>query len=542
MADIKEPKLTQRPLVDPFDFNRGATYGVGGFRRASGWIYNDYILELSDPLKLPWIWREMRETNTAVAAMVYAVESIANGVKWHVESGYSGDVNEEGMPTETDMDKAAAEFLTTNMEDLNTSWQELITDLLTSVTYGWAFDECTYKHRKGDTGDPNVLDSKYNDGRIGWGKFTPIAQVTRWAWIFNEDTESPHYNEAVAIEQFASPNWMRRHIPLNKGIHVTFKSYMGSPEGWSPLRAVYTTYRYSQRLQLIMAQGADRDLTGYPVVYIPEEVIMGYASGDPVYTEVYNKYVALATKTRRDDSEGLVLPSSVYMDMDGKPTSVPKYRFELLTSGGSRQFNLVEVLTMLNNWILTTLASDIISLGHEGVGSFALADVKDASFKKGVEAILNRIEDAINTQLVPKLFELNPEFDVKVLPTIVHDGIEEKDTSGIADYLVKLKQAGIPVPLDKDMLTYLLEQAKIPVPSEQALEHSIEMADQMAQQPQNQFQMNYDPDKMGKSVRKAAKSELLDDMDVSDEILSILNEYGIFEEEPKENKQEIQEL
>lgn len=534
MAEISgEPKLTRTPLIDPWAFNRAQTIGVGGFRRASGFIYNDYILELSDPVRLPWIWREMRESNTAIAAMLYTLESIGGSVGWHVESGYSGPKNEEGDYTETDMDKAAAEFLDSVMRDVETPWHDFIVDLLSCATFGWALDEITYKQRRGKVGDPNQFDSKFNDGRVGWGKFTPISQVTRWSWIFNEEKESPKFNEAVAIEQLAAPDWQRRHIPLNKCVHVTFKSYMGSPEGWSPLRAIYTTYRYSQKLQLLLAQGADRDLTGYPVVYIPEEIILGYASGDPTYTEVYNKYVDLATKTRRDDAEGLVLPSSVYMDMDGKPTNVQKYRFELLTSGGSRQFDLTGVLEMLNNWMLSTLASDIISLGHEAVGSFALADTKNETMKRGIEALLNRIQDAINAQMVPQLFELNPEFKIEDLPKIVHDGLSEKDITGIADYLVKLKQAGIPVPLDKDMLTFLMEQGDIPVPSDEALQHSLEMADQMAQQPQNQFQMSYNGPQ---EPFQKAKDPLLEDMDVSDEILAILNEYGVFEQNSGEEK------
>jgi len=516
-----DPKLTQTPLTPPWDFNRGATYGVGGFRRYGSYINNDYILELSDSIRLPYIWREITESSPPVASMLYAIESLALSVAWHVEPGMSGPKNEEGKLTETDADKRAAEFLETVLDDIETPWRDLISSLLTSISYGWAVSEVTYKQRSGKLDDPYRLNSKYTDGRIGIGKFTPIAQVTRWSWIFIEDPLSPRYNEAIEIEQFAAPTWQRRHIPLNKCIHVTYKSYMGSPEGWTPLRAIYTTYRYSQKLQLLLAQGADRDLTGYPVVYIPEEIILGYVSGDPTYSAVYNQYADLATKTRRDDAEGLVLPSSMYTDNDGKPTNVQKYRFELLTSGGSRQFDLVSVLQMLNNWMLETLAADIVSMGHEGVGSFALADVKNESFKKGVEGILNRIQDAINTQLVPQIFELNPEFEVAELPRIVHGGIAEKDVTGVADYLVKLKQAGVSVPLDKDMLTYLLDQAGIPIPSEEALEHSLEMSDQLAQIPQT-FQMSLD-------TLKKRNDPILAELDVVDEVLELLVENGAFE-------------
>ena len=525
-------KVTQKPLVDPFLYNPGLSYGVSGFRRASGWIYNDYTVELSDPIKLPWIWRSMRESDAAIASMLYAVESLAGGVSWHVEPGRSGEKNEEGQSTETPMDRAAAEFLESVIEDIGQPWQSVVTDLLSCCTYGWSVNEVTYKLRKGNTNNPNVFNSKYNDGRVGWGKISPIAQTTRWSWIFNEDKDSPRFNEAVAVEQFAAPLWQRRHIPLDKCIHCTFKPFMGNPEGWSPLRAIYAIYRYSQKIQLLMAQGIDRDLIGYPVVYIPEEVIIGQASGDPAYCTIYERFVNLATKTRRDDAEGIVLPSSVYMDAEGRPTSVPKYRFELLTSGGSRQFNLVEVLNMLETWILSTLASDLLSLGHNGTGSFALADVKNESMKRGIESLLDRIQESVNDQAIRKLFQLNPEFEISDLPKLVHDGITERDTVGLADYLVKIKQAGIPIPLDKGMLKFILEQANIPIPSEDAMDKTIALAEQMATQPTNQFQMAYSPGDLDKSknVNKASDS-IKNEMDNSDDIIEALKEFGIFDED-----------
>jgi hypothetical protein len=527
-----ESKLTQTPLTDLYDYNRALMIGAGGFKRYSGFINNDYIVELNDSIRLPWMWREMREQNTAIASMMYAIESIAGAVPWHVEPGKSGGKNEEGELVETDEDKAAADFLESVLEDCATPWYDVVLDMLSCVTYGWAFDEVTYKVRKGQTSDVGNFPSKFDDGKVGWGKFTPIAQVTRWSWIFEENYNSPHYNEAVAIEQFSAPRWMRTHIPLNKGVHVVFKPYMGSPEGWTPLRAVFITYKYAQRLQLIMAQGADRDLVGYPVVYIPEEIILGYVSNDPVYTQLYNQYVELATKTRRDDSEGLVLPSTPYMDANGNPTGVPKFKFELLTSGGSRALDLVGILNMLNNWILSTLAADLLSMGHEGVGSFALADVKNETMQKGIESILNRIQDAVNTQLIPKLFELNPDFKIKELPTLVHDGIMEKDVSGIADYLVKLGQAGLKMPVDKDMYKFLYEQAKIPLPSEEALDAAVESSRQSASQQQGQPLMMSLSQPENRVEKQAVPKATLD---VSDEIMSILVDGGVFDTTPDDN-------
>ncbi len=91
----------------------------------------------------------------------------------------------------------------------------------------------------------------------------------------------------------------------------------------------------------------------------------------------------------------------------------------------------------------------------------------------------------------------------------------------MADYLVKLKQAGVCVPLDKDMLTYLLDQAGIPIPFEEALEHSLELSDQLAQTPQT-FQMSLDQ-------LKKRKDPVLDELDVVDEVLDLLVENGAFE-------------
>ena len=49
------------------------------------------------------------------------------------------------------------------MNDMQDTWIDTISEILSFLTYGWSFHEIVYKRRMGNTKDPRTK-SKYNDG------------------------------------------------------------------------------------------------------------------------------------------------------------------------------------------------------------------------------------------------------------------------------------------------------------------------------------------------------------------------------------------
>lgn len=94
----------------------------------------------------------MAENDDTIGAILFAVEMLIRQAHWTVEPG--GD---------TAKDKEAAQFVEECMNDMQDTWTDTISEILSFLTYGWSFHEIVYKRRMGKTSNP-MTRSKYNDG------------------------------------------------------------------------------------------------------------------------------------------------------------------------------------------------------------------------------------------------------------------------------------------------------------------------------------------------------------------------------------------
>ena len=154
-------------------------------------------------------------------------------VYWNVEPG--GD---------TAKDKEAAEFVKSCMDDMQDTWIDTISEILSFLTYGWSFHEIVYKRRMGHTRDKRTR-SKYNDGLIGWKKLPIRAQETLYQWEYdNEDN-------LLGMTQNPPPDYGMFTIPMEKALLFRTKSRKNNPEGRSILRTAYRSWYFKRRIQEI---------------------------------------------------------------------------------------------------------------------------------------------------------------------------------------------------------------------------------------------------------------------------------------------------
>ena len=76
--------------------------------------------------------------------------------------------------------------------------------------------------------------------------------------------------------------------------------------------------------------------------------------------------MGMVKSIRRDEYEGLVLPHG--------------FEFELVSTGGARQFDTNAIINRYDTKIAMTVLADFIMLGHQKVGSFALSSDKTELF------------------------------------------------------------------------------------------------------------------------------------------------------------------
>ena len=396
-----------------------------GQKRYGGTFYEEFLRELRGKKGIE-TYREMAENDDTIGAILFAVEMLIRQASWNVEPG--GD---------TPKDKEAAEFVEQCMHDMQDTWTDTISEILSFLTYGWSFHEIVYKRRMGKTRDQKTR-SKYNDGLIGWRKLPIRAQETLYQWEYN----------LIAMTQLPPPNYGLITIPMDKAMLFRTKSRKGNPEGRSILRNAYRSWYFKRRIQEYEGIGIERDLAGLPVFTAREDIAI-WDEDDPDMVKLRTGMEAMVQKIRVDELAGIVKPHG--------------FEFELLNSGGSKQFDTNAIIQRYDTGMAMTVLADFIFLGHQQVGSFALSSDKTELFSMAIGAYLDIICETFNSQGIPQLIDVNgSHFDgITDYPKLAHGDIENADIQKLAAYIKDMTGVGILVP-DDGLEDYVREAAGLP--------------------------------------------------------------------------------
>lgn len=416
--------------------------GSTGLRRTSGYIFEEFLPQLQGYRAIN-TYREMRDNDPVVGAILFAIDKLVRQVQWRVQPA-TGSVE----------DKRAAKFVESCMHDMSTSWEDTISEILSMLPYGWSLHEIVYKRRQGKE-ETSVGEnrSKYDDGLIGWRKLPIRAQDTRQEWIFDDN------GGIKGMVQSAPPDFTLRTIPIEKALLFRTTAEKNNPEGRSILRNAYRPWYFKRRIEEIEAIGVERDLAGFPVMYVDPEIMRTDASA--VAQSIYGDYKDAVRNIRRDQQEGMILPA-IYDDKNNL-----LYRLELISAGGSRQFDTDRIITRYDQRIATSVLADFILLGQSANGSYALSSDKTNLFAISLRCWMEIIRSVFNQFAIPRLFGVNG-FDLKKLPTIEYGDIEAPPLGELGNYIQVLAGAGVPLFPDDNLENYLRSLAKLPEKRESA--------------------------------------------------------------------------
>lgn len=399
--------------------------GTTGLKRYGPYVYEEFLPELHWP-RAGKIYQEMSDNDPVIGAILYLAEMLIRGTSWGVSPASTSEADVE-----------AAEFLKSCMDDMEMSWPDTISEILSMLTYGFSFHEILYKVRRGPTERSARYRSKYSDGRIGWRNLPVRSQNSLNGWIFNKD------NEVVAFEQLAEPDYQRVVIPFSKGLLFRTRVTRDNPEGKSLLRNAYRPWFFKKHFEEIEGIGIERDLAGFPVLQSPEGLDL-WNEDDPNMVALRSRAEELVANVRRDSEEGILLPYG--------------WDLKLLTSGSSRQLDIGGTIERYDNRIAITMLSDIILLGNKS-GSFALADTKQSMLASSLQSQLLNIADVFNTRAVPRLFQANTFVGLTALPKIVPGQIQ---TPSLKEVALVLRAMGLKINDDMELQNYLRRIMNMP--------------------------------------------------------------------------------
>jgi len=315
-------------------------------------------------------------------------------------------------------------------QDLDVSWSMLLSEILSFLPYGWSYHEMVFKRRQGPTPPPfpdgtPQAPSHYADGYIGFATIAPRSQdsLLRWAFAPNGDLLGMHQLDP----------WMGRqaYLPAEKCLLFRATSFKRSPEGKSILRNAYRSWWLCKHIENTEGIGIERDLCGVPLITVPPQWMSASASAEDVARLEMVKRIGRSV--RQDEQTCIVLPG-IYDDQGNQ-----LLKFELLSTAGRRQFDTRAVIERYELRIAQSTLADMIFLGHEAVGSFALASSKTTTLAMALGGFLGAICDVFNREAIPLIWRLNA-FPPALRPTLCHGDIESVDMKDLAQFISAYSQ------------------------------------------------------------------------------------------------------
>jgi len=400
--------------------------GSSGLKQFSGILDDEFLRELRGA-KGAAIYREMARNDAVVGASLFAYTTLAKEATFRID------------PAEVDdplAEEIAAFVRGALFEDLNLSWRDVLSEILSMLTYGWAYLEVVYKRRAGETGKSA---SRYDDQKIGWRKWAIRGQDTLDAWQLDDA------GGIQGLIQRAPPRYQRVEIPIEKALLFRVGAERGSPEGQSILRTAYQSWYYKRRIQIIRGIGIERDLAGLPVITPPEGVDL-WNTNDSSAVTMKAQAEKIVRNIRRDEHEGIVKPFG--------------WTIELLTAGGSRQFDITQVIAQLNSEIAMSMMTDFLLIGHEQIGARSLATDKRAVFSHAAASFLDSVCETVNRFAIPALVRLNG-WPGALAPTLQHGPVAEIELNELTQFIERTANAGLLFP-DEGLEQYLRARALLP--------------------------------------------------------------------------------
>lgn len=423
--------------------------GETGLQRTGGFIDEEFLNALKGT-RGARTYREMADNDAIVGAILFAITMLVRQVEWSVQAKDDSPEAEE-----------AQAFVDECLNDMSHSLSDMITEALTMLPYGFAPMEIVWKHRAGPDSKDGSRRSKFSDGKMGIRKISLRAQDTIQRWEFDDEggLKGLYQQTGLLAETF---------IPIERLLLFRTNPVKNNPEGRSILRNCYRSYHFKKRIEEIEGIGIERDLAGLPMLRVPARIMSGDATADE--KAAYAAYKQMVRNIRRDSQEGIILPSS--RDDSGNQF----YELELLSTGGTRQFDTTAIIDRYDRRISTSVMADFIFLGQGSSGSWALSSDKTKLFGTAIGTYLGIIKDVLNRYLLPRLWALNG-FNPDMMPTITHGDIESPDLEALGNFVKNMTASGATLFPDRELENALRRAGGLPEAPEDGVEGDPMMRD-----------------------------------------------------------------
>ena len=408
--------------------------------------------ELKKELNFPHsikTYKQMTYHGTVNSALTL-FDNLIGKVQWNFKA--PKDASEE--------EKRQAEIINEMMHDMqDQTWQEFVSEALSSNVFGFSVHEKVYRRRNKSNG------SKYNDNLIGWKRLPIRNQETIEKFIFSDDG-----NDILGVKQNLNTisdlynrytNRTLKEVVLPRSKIMLFRAgkHKGDPFGKSMLREAYLAWRFLTVIEEIEANGVAKDLAGLPVLKLPPQYLSADASPEQKAIRAY--YENVMRNLQMNQQSALILPQAFDPD-----TRSPLFELELLSLNGSKAMDTSKIKEYYKNMIVTALFADVLIMGQSGGGSFALGQIKNSLSASAAEAMLDKIVNVINNDLIRQTYELN-NWDTSRMGSMDYDNLENDDLESFSKAVQRFASTSV-IEVDRAVLNRVRESIGVdPLPLDQ---------------------------------------------------------------------------
>lgn len=417
-SDVTKAAYNDKP--ERFKLGEAAYLGLNIFNG----VTND---ELKKELNFPYsikTYKQMTYHSTINAALTL-FDNLVSKADWIFKPPL--DATEEELNQ--------AKIINQMMLDLeDQTWSEFISDALSCNVYGFSVHEKVYRRRTKSNG------SKYNDGIIGWRKLPIRNQESIEKFIFTADgnkIQGVKQNLSAisdAYNQFSGRTVKEVVLPRSKVMLFRAGKHKGDPFGKSLLRDAYLAWRFLTVIEEIEANGVAKDLAGLPVLKLPAQYLAADAS--PQQQSIRAYYENVMRNMQLNQQSAMILPQTFDPD-----TKQPMFSLELLSLNGGKAMDTSKIKEYYKNLILVSLFADILTMGQNSTGSYSLAEAKNTLSGNAAEAMLRRLCDVINEELIRQTYELNG-WDTSRMGRMDYDNTQSASMEEVGKFYQRLAAVG----------------------------------------------------------------------------------------------------
>jgi hypothetical protein len=431
-------KATMNDTPERFKMSESGYLGLNVF---AGVTQDELKKELNFPMSIN-TFKQMSYHGTINSALSL-FDTLISKADWKFKAP------KDASPAELDQARVINEM----MNDLEGhTWADFISDTLSTNIYGFSVHEKVYRRRTKANG------SKYDDGLIGWKKLPIRNQETIHRFLFSDDG-----NDIIGVRQdlsmvndpynrYGTRKSLVVVLPRSKIMLFRAGRHKGDPYGKSPLRDAYLAWRFLSVIEEIEANGVAKDLAGLPVLKLPPQYLAADASPDQKAIRAY--YENVMRNLQVNQQSALILPQAYDQD-----TRQPLFSLELLSLNGSKAMDTTKIKEYYKNLILTSLFADLLTMGQTGGGSFALGQIKSSLSGSAAEAMLKKITQVINEDLIRQTYELNG-WDTSRMGYMDFDNIQTEDLESFSKAIQRYASTSV-LEVDRDVLNRIRESVGI---------------------------------------------------------------------------------